>query len=57
MSALREFILKLLLGKEVKVMAIIYATLIVKGKKTLDQVPAIIKPQVEEILKDLEIDI
>nr|DAD69571.1 MAG TPA: hypothetical protein [Myoviridae sp. ctbwh6] len=38
-------------------MAIIYATLIVKGKKTLDQVPAIIKPQVEEILKDLEIDI
>lgn len=57
MSAFREFILKLLLGKEVKVMAIIYATLIVKGKKTLDQVPAIIKPQVEEILKDLEIDI
>lgn len=57
MNALREFILKLLLGKEVKVMAIIYATLIVKGKKTLDQVPAIIKPQVEEILKDLEIDI
>lgn len=57
MSALREFILKLLLGKEVKVMAIIYATLIVKGKKILDQVPAIIKPQVEEILKDLEIEI
>lgn len=57
MNTLREFILKLLLGKEVKVMAIIYATLIVKGKKTLDQVPAIIKPQVEEILKDLEIEI
>lgn len=57
MSTLREFILKLLLGKEVKVMAIIYATLIVKGKKTLDQVPDIIKPQVEEILKDLEIEI
>lgn len=57
MSTLREFILKLLLGKEVKVVAIIYATLIVKGKKTLDQVPAIIKPQVEEILKDLEIEI
>ena len=57
MSRLREFILKLLLGKEVKVMAIIYATLIVKGKKTLAQVPAIIKPQVIEILKDLEIDI
>jgi hypothetical protein len=57
MSRLREFILKILLGKEVKVMAIIYATLIVKGKKTLAQVPAIIKPQVIEILKDLEIEI
>ena len=57
MSRLREFILKLLLGKEVTDMAIIYATLIVKGKKTLAQVPAIIKPQVEEILKDLEIEI
>lgn len=57
MSRLREFILKILLGKEVKVMAIIYATLIVKGKKTLAQVPAIIKPQVIEIPKDLEIEI
>ena len=57
MSRLREFILKILLGKEVKVMAIIYATLIVKGKKPLAQVPAIIKPQVIEILKDLEIEI
>ena len=38
-------------------MAVIYATLIVKGKKTLAQVPAIIKPQVIEILKDLEIEI
>lgn len=57
MSRLREFILKILLGKEVKVMAIIYAALIVKGKKTLAQVPAIIKPQVIEILKDLEIEI
>ena len=57
MSRLREFILKILLGKEVKVMAIIYATLIVKGKKTLAQVPDIIKPQVIEILKDLEIEI
>lgn len=57
MSRLREFILKILLGKEVKVMAIIYATLIVKGKKTLAQAPAIIKPQVIEILKDLEIEI
>lgn len=57
MSQLREFILKILLRKEAKVMAVVYATLIVKGKKTLAQVPAIIKPQVIEILKDLEVDI
>lgn len=38
-------------------MAIIYATLIVKGKKTINQVPAIIREQVKEIPKDLEVEI
>lgn len=38
-------------------MAVIYATLIVKGKKTLDQVPALIRKQAEEILKDLEVEV
>lgn len=38
-------------------MAVIYATLIVKGKKTLDQVLALIRKQVEEILKDLEVEV
>ena len=54
MSRLREFALKILLRKE---KGIIYATLIVKGKKTLDQVPALIRKQVEEILKDLEVEV
>ena len=54
MKRLRLF---LLLGKEVQTMAVVYATLIIKGKKTLDQVPALIKPQVEEILKDLEVEV
>ena len=35
-------------------MAIIYATLIVKGKKTYTQVPEKIKPQVKQALIDLE---
>ena len=35
-------------------MAVIYATLIVKGKKTYAQVPDYIKPQVKQILIDLE---
>lgn len=57
MKRLRLFLLTILCRKEVADMAVVYATLIVKGKKTLDQVPALIKPQVEEILKDLEIEI
>lgn len=35
-------------------MAVIYATLIVKGKKTFAQVPEKIQDQVREILIDLE---
>ena len=38
-------------------MAIIYATLIIKGKKSLNQVPALLRKQVEEILKDLEVEV
>ena len=57
MRRLRLFLLTILCRKEVADMAVVYATLIVKGKKTLDQVPALIKPLVEEILKDLEVEI
>ena len=57
MKRLRRVRVTILCGKEVADMAVVYATLIVKGKKTLDQVPALIKPQVEEILKDLEVEI
>ena len=57
MKRLRLFLLTILCVKDVADMAVVYATLIVKGKKTLDQVPALIKPQVEEILKDLEVEI
>lgn len=35
-------------------MAVIYATLIVKGKKTFAQVPDKIKDQVRQVLIDLE---
>lgn len=57
MSRLREWLLKILLRREEKVMAIVYATLIVKGKKTIAQVPAMLRAQVEEILADLEVEI
>lgn len=56
MSRFREFALQILLRKEKGIMAVIYATLIVKGKKTLDRVPALIRKQAEEIPKDLEVE-
>ena len=57
MSIIRELLLRLLLRKEVTVMAVVYATLIVKGKKTLEQVPALIRADVEGILEALEVEV
>ena len=45
----------MLLRKVVKAMAVIYATLIVKGKKTINDVPPVIKEQVKQILIDLDL--
>ena len=55
MLNVRLWIISILLGKEVQEMAVVYATLIVKGRKTLDQVPAILREQVAQILADLEV--
>lgn len=49
-----RLLLILLQRKEKQDMAIIYATLIVKGKKTFEQVPDKIKEQVRQVLIDLE---
>lgn len=57
MSVLRELMLKILLKKEVDVMAVVYATLIIKGRKTIDQVPAIIRDEAKQIPKDLEVEV
>lgn len=57
MSTLRQWLLSILLRKEVKIMAVVYATLIIKGRKTMDQVPALLKEQVAQILTDLEVEI
>ena len=57
---MRELRLRLalfLLRKEVQIMAVVYATLIIKGRKTMDQVPALLKEQVAQILADLEVEI
>lgn len=57
MNKIREFLLNILFRKETNVMAVVYATLIIKGKKTINQVPAMLRGQVEEILRDLEVEI
>lgn len=47
--------IKNLYRKVVECVAIIYAQLIIKGKRTFESVPALVKPQVKEILIDMEL--
>ena len=49
-----QLIIKLLFRKDVQTMSIIYATLIIKGKKTFADVPDKIKDKVKEVLVDLD---
>ena len=46
--------LSLIFTKGDEIMAVVYATLIVKGKKTFDEVPDKLKDQVRQILIDLD---
>ena len=56
MRRLWEWAVGILLRKEVEIMAVVYATLIVKGKKALDHVSALLREQVKDILLDLEVE-
>ena len=49
-----QFIIKILFRKDGESMAVIYATLIIKGKKTFADVPEKIKDKVKEVLIDLD---
>lgn len=49
------FILQRIFREEVDAVAVIYVTLIVKGKKTFDQVPERIQAQVKGLLTDLDV--
>jgi hypothetical protein len=49
-----NFIIKILFRKDEEQMAVVYATLIVKGKKTFGAVPERIKEQVKQVLIDLD---
>lgn len=49
-----QIIIKILFRKDVEEMAVVYATLIIKGKKTFADVPDKIKDKVKEVLIDLD---
>lgn len=51
---LRQLFIKILFRKEVNEMAVVYATLIIKGKKSFEDVPDRIKEQVKATLVDLD---
>lgn len=55
MSSLFLFLAKLLCRREVQEMAVVYATLIIKGRKTMEQVPERLKADVADILDACEI--
>ena len=51
-----QFIIyRILFGKDVMEMAVVYATLIIKGKKTTGDVPVRIREQVKQVLIDLDL--
>ena len=49
-----QITIKILFRKDVEEMAVVYATLIIKGKKDFADVPARIKEQVKNVLIDLD---
>lgn len=52
---IKLFNIYLITRKETETMAIIYAQLIIKGKKTIKDVPARIKNKVKEVLIDMDL--
>ncbi|MBQ3834607.1 MAG: hypothetical protein II816_03745 [Elusimicrobia bacterium] len=50
-----NWIIIILFGKKVYEMAVVYATLIIKGKKTINDVPIRIREQVKQVLIDLDL--
>lgn len=49
-----NLIIAIFFRKDVEEMAVVYATLIIKGKKTFADVPVRIQEQVKEVLIDLD---
>ena len=54
MIRVKLFLINFLLRRDVDTMAKVYATLIIKGKLTFNEVPSTQKEKVRQILIDLE---
>lgn len=54
LSILKLICIQIVIGKEINTMAVVYATLIVRGAKEFSEVPAKIKEQVKQVLIDLD---
>lgn len=55
-NCIYDLIKYLISRKDKQKMAVVYATLIVNGKKTINDVPATIREQVKEVLIDLGLE-
>lgn len=55
MSSFFFCLAKIFCRGEVYMMAVVYATLIIKGKKTIDDVPVMLREQVKQMLVDLDV--
>lgn len=53
---IRDLLIAFVFNSEVKEMAAIYVALIIKGIRTYSSVPSRIKPQVKQMLIDLELE-
>ena len=43
--------------KVIDIMVVVYVTLILKNRKTINDVPSVIRQDVIDMLKDLEVDV
>ena len=49
--------MRIVIADDDMLVSVVYAMLIVKGKKTLEDVPALLKEQVQDILVDLDVEV
>ena len=55
MSSFFFCLAKIFCRGEVYIMAVVYATLIIKVKKTIDDVPTMLREQVKQMLVELDV--